>query len=358
LNFKEKKKKRVLVCPLNWGLGHATRCIPVIRQLIDSGAEVIIGADKGPYDLLKKEFPELEVLKFPGYVPSYPEKFFVLKTMLSIPVVLFHVYKEHQELKQIVKNYNIDAVISDNRFGCWHKGVPSVFITHQLRVKAPLGEGLLFRLNKWFIGHYGSCWVPDNEGEPNLSGELSHISGTPKNVIFIGPLSRFHYSINKPEEPFKYKFTAIISGPEPQRSHFEKIMIREFRHQDGKTVIVRGIPGNSDSRKTEGNIKIHNHLSQKEMESLINSSEIIISRPGYTSLMDLAALGKKAFFVPTPGQTEQEYLAKELRKKQGAQYAQQKDFTLSSIKNEGLKPLEIQFGNEKLKAAITVLLSR
>ena len=217
-------QKRILVCPLDWGLGHATRCVPVIRLLLQHNAEVIIAGDGSSLELLKKEFPQLKFLFLKGYNISYPKnENMILKMMFSAPKILSRIIIEHQTLKKIIKQNNIDVVISDNRYGLWNKEIKSIFITHQLMIKTPFAEKLLHDLVLFFVSKYDECWVPDVETENNLSGDLAHRYPVLKNTFFVGLLSRFKtvQKINL----YKYDVLAIVSGPEPQRSIFEKTVI-------------------------------------------------------------------------------------------------------------------------------------
>jgi len=331
-----KSRKRILVCPLDWGLGHASRCIPVIRELIDSDLEVIIGADNGPLALLKRELPQLEFIEFPGYSVSYSKNGSMpLKMMLSSLRVFVEIYREHSLLKSIIKNYKIDAIISDNRFGLWSNTVPAVFITHQVMVKCPKHlkflEPLIHRLNKFFIDKYDECWIPDLEGIENLSADLSHRYPLPKNAEFIGSLSRFDtngLAINESDNPERsYDLMAIISGPEPQRSIFEKIVLKQLEGTSLKAIIVRGVPEENEKIQLTENLETISHLETNQMRAMMLSSGLILSRAGYSTIMDLAVLRKKAILVPTPGQTEQEYLA-ELFHQKGVFYrVSQEDFS-------------------------------
>jgi len=306
--------KRILICPLDWGLGHATRCIPIIRLLLKQNAEVIIAADKGPLEVLKKEFPNISFITLKGYEINYPEKgSMTLKMLLSIPKILSGIKTEHEALKKIVEQYHIDIVISDNRYGCWNHTTKNIFITHQLMIKSFFGENLLHKLVLKYIKNYHECWIPDTANENNLSGDLSHKYPIPKNAFFVGPLSRFTKTETK---KINYDVMAIISGPEPQRSIFEKIVLKQLSKIKLKSLVVCGLPSGDFIEKNEGNIKIVSYLSSDAMQEAIASSAIIVSRSGYSSIMDLAILNKKAIFVPTPGQTEQEYLAKKLKRKQ------------------------------------------
>jgi len=344
--------KRILICPLDWGLGHATRCIPIIRLLLEKNAEVIIAADKEPLELLKKEFPTLAFITFKGYEIDYPKKsFMVLKMLSHIPKILSAIKAEHKTLKKIVEEYHIDIVISDNRYGCWSQTTKNIFITHQLMIKSPFGENILHSIVSKYIKKYDECWIPDTEEKNNLSGDLSHKYTLPQNAFFIGPLSRF---AKKQTENMSYDLTAIVSGPEPQRSIFEKMVVEQLSKIDLKALVVCGLPSCAFSEKTIGKIKIVPHLDSKKMQEAIVSSSVILSRSGYSSIMDLAALNKKAVFIPTPGQTEQEYLAKELKDKNIAFSETQSQFNLKIA----LKESENYLGFKNKTYSNEVLLER
>lgn len=316
--------KIVLVCPLDWGLGHAARCIPVIREFLNSGAKVIIGADKRPLALLRNEFPELEWVRFPGFNIIYPENgSMILKMIGSIPKILKEIRNENALLKKIIQEKNIDIIISDNRFGLWNNGVKTVFMTHQVMVKCPnimrFVEYFLYRLNLNFIRKYDECWIPDFDKKNNLSGDLGHKYNSIATTYFIGPLSRFHAKQlpdNNNEEQEIYDALFILSGPEPQRTLFEQIIIPQLNRANHlKTLIVEGLTEEYTMRTIGRNLEIYSYLPTEELINKINKSKVIVCRSGYSSIMDLAVLGKKAILVPTPGQTEQEYLAHYFKKK-------------------------------------------
>jgi uncharacterized protein (TIGR00661 family) len=312
------KQKRILICPLDWGLGHATRCIPIIRLLLKKNAKVIIAANNRPLALLKLEFPELQFIQLEGYNINYPASgSMILKMLFSLPKIIKGIKEEHAQLKKIIDEYNIDIVISDNRYGCWNKKVKSIFITHQLLIKAPFGENILHRKVLRFIKNYDECWIPDYAGVQNLSGDLAHKNPIPKNTYFIGPLSRFDSKkerINKNNiregDIQKYDIMAIVSGPEPQRGLLKNILIQKLKESKYKSLIVCGETESKWEIELNENLTMKSHLGAEEMQEAILSSTLIIARSGYSTIMDLAMLGKKVIFVPTPGQTEQEYLAK------------------------------------------------
>jgi len=328
------KRKKVLIAPLDWGLGHATRCIPIIKALQEKGAEVIIAADGRAAQLLKEEFPELKHISLRGYRIQYSKTFgMTLMIALQIPKIIFAIMHEHFALKRIIGEHKPDVVISDNRYGLRNKKINSIFITHQLMVKCPNGlkflEPLIHRIILFFVKKHSECWIPDTADEKNISGDLSHKYLVPRNAKFIGWLSRFHLEeiISAPK---KYDLLVLLSGTEPQRSVLEKILIQQIQETDHKTLMVRGVTEDQKQFSRQNNLTIVSHLNSNELLEAIDESEIIISRPGYSTLMDLAATGKKAILIPTPGQTEQEYLAEELMRKNIYHSVSQKNFNLQN----------------------------
>jgi len=326
-------KKNILICPLDWGLGHATRCVPVIYKFIEAGANVIIAADKRPLAFLKNEFPDLEFITFPGYDISYTSKKWMnLKMMFLAPLILYRIFRENRLLKKIIKKKQIDAVISDNRFGLWNKKVVSIYICHQLWIKIPKPfsslESVLYRLNYFFIRHYDECWIPDFEEEKNLSGDLSHFRNMPVNAIYTGPLSRFSLHSERNTAINKYDVAVVLSGPEPQRSMLEDKLMGQLINTNFKALVVRGVTEENNHRKIGNDIVVYSHLGTREMMDELLATSLIICRPGYSGIMDLVCLGKKALFVPTPGQTEQKYLADYFYKKGIFLFRNQEDIDL------------------------------
>jgi uncharacterized protein (TIGR00661 family) len=311
---------RVLVCPLNWGLGHATRCVPLIRQYLNSGNEVVIAADGVSLEFLRTEFPELNTIFLPSYKIRYSKgKTQVWAMLRSLPAILYGIFSEHFWLKKLLKTEYFDLVVSDNRFGLWSKKTDCIYITHQLMVKMPKSlnwfEKPIWRFHRFFINKYNECLIPDFEGIENLSGDLSHKYPLPQNARFIGVLSRFSdIKIEKSNKIFE--IVAIISGPEPQRTIFEKQIISKYEKSENKTLVVCGLPQNKISATTKENLTIVPHLPDNELAAYLIAATKIISRSGYSTIMDLHALNclGKAEFIPTPGQTEQEYLYEYLKK--------------------------------------------
>ena len=329
-------KPTILIVPLDWGLGHATRCVPIIKELLNNNCNVIVGAEAATASLLKKEFPELLIIQLNGYHISYSKKSYFLpfQILIQIPRILIYIYKEHVWLKKVVKKYSINAIISDNRFGLFHSNIPSVYITHQLLVKTghSYSEKIIQKINSWFIQKYKYCWVPDFKGSINIAGELSHPISFPKNVQYIGGLSRFEKNDNN---VIKYEILVILSGPEPQRTIFEKMLLLQLTKFKGQVLFVRGLPKNDfitsasfQKNNIHAHVQIVNHLTANDLNNAMLQSKLVISRSGYTTVMDLIKLQQKAILVPTPGQTEQLYLADNLYNQQLFYTTPQEGFNL------------------------------
>lgn len=321
---------KTLVAPLNWGLGHATRCIPLIQKLLSEGHEIIIATDGHPMELLKAAFPDLTYIELPSYPIRYNKGKSQLTAMLrSIPVILWGIIREHHQLKKIIREHQIERVISDNRFGLWNKHLHSTYITHQLMIKMPKGLGFMTPViwlgHRFFINRFDVCLIPDFEGEDNLSGDLSHKYPLPRHARFIGPLSRFAELSSKTKNTpdSTYDVVVLVSGPEPQRTIFEQQLIKRFKNTTERVLIIQGLPANKTSgqiEETHENMTILPHLDTSNLAGILLQAKKIICRSGYSTIMDLHALNclDKAELIPTPGQTEQEYLALYLKQKKRA----------------------------------------
>lgn len=328
--------KNILICPLNWGLGHATRCVPIIKTLNEQGHKVIIAADEGPLAFLQKAFPDMEFIKFPGFSPRYSSSNTqIFKMIASFPKALGLFRRDHKTIESIVKSYCIDEIISDNRFGCWSRHAHSIYITHQLNIQVPKmwrwAAPIVNIFNNSYIRRYDEIWVPDKKDEPSLSGKLSHPAKSKFKVSYIGILSRFNAE-NQEVTERDNKYLVILSGPEPQRTILEDIIIRQAREIKDNVLILRAKPDSYDlPRDVPDNVSMFNHVDDEMFVKFVNSAEHIICRGGYSTLMDLVRLGRTAYLVPTPGQTEQEYLARHLSELGYFNWCKQSDFKLSKV---------------------------
>lgn len=370
-----KTPRRILISPLDWGLGHASRIIPLINRYLEQGDNVIIAGSGLSLNLLKKQFPTLKSIEIPSFKMKYSaSKSQVWAVAKAFPRLIYYSIREHSALKRIVKEENIDFIISDNRFGLYHKTVPSAYITHQLMIKLPRPWGFLepfvASVHRCIINKFTECWVPDfNEVELSLAGELSHPDKKPRNVKYIGALSRFKklgvrnfavsesyvqftetlpndskiargseelgISVQTSGEPSLLEFSrrvddrkgimqpeitsgasnlvlAILSGAEPQRTIFEKELLASLQSKPHENIILVQGKIEAEQKITQvGKVTVYNFMNTEDLEKNILKADEIICRSGYSSIMDLYALGKlqNATLIPTPGQTEQEYLA-------------------------------------------------
>ena len=323
---------KVLVAPLDWGLGHATRCIPIIRELLAQGCSVLLAGERKTKALLQLEFPELPFLELPGYRIEYASSGWGLavKIVAQIPKLLTAIKEEQAWLLKVVEEEKIDAVIADNRYGLYCENIRSVFLTHQLLIKTPvkIAEDLLQELNYQYINKFDECWVPDTEGENNLAGVLSHPSELPAVPLhYLGILSRFHQGQEKVEGSY---LLLLLSGPEPQRTLLENQLIEELKEYTKPVVLIRGLPEDAEVIEVNENVTVYPHLPAALLEEKIKNASLVISRCGYSTVMDLAVLNKKSILIPTPGQTEQEYLAKHLMQRNLALCIEQHKFRLKN----------------------------
>lgn len=313
------KPLRILVAPLNWGLGHATRCIPIINGLQQLGAKVFLASDSRSLALLKEEFSDLPAFELPGYNIVYKGSSMTWNIARQLPKISIAILAERKRIKQLVEQEKIDVIISDNRYGCRNKDCKNIFITHQINIAIPNPrlEILTNEINQQFINRFDECWIPDFSGKRSLAGKLSDGRDHDR---YIGPLSRFkEMSIAK-----EYDIIAVLSGPEPQRSKLENKLIQQLSVLDKKSLIVQGKTEAYEEQQVSKSLNIISFLPAKTLNEKMLASDIIIARSGYSTIMDLVALGKKALLIPTPGQTEQEYLAAQLLKK-GLFYFQQQE---------------------------------
>jgi predicted glycosyltransferase len=318
---------------LDWGLGHATRSVPIIKELLKNNT-VILGITPLTKPVFDEEFPGLKQIELPAYRVRYSTIWPLwVKLGWSAPRITRIITKENEQLKKIIEENKIDVVISDNRFGLYSDKIHSVFITHQLFLKAPVFEGWSNSVNQNYILKFNEVWVPDFENDTSLSevktlsGELSHGKHFHKNVKYIGPKSRLNDVIS-PIEKDKYDLLILLSGPEPTRTELEKKLLEKFKDSSKKVVLVRGSDPDSyrDGVRSSESIEIFNLPGKEKLKELILSSRKIICRSGYSTLMDMHALSKKdLILIPTPGQTEQEYLAEHWKERFGATLVKQNE---------------------------------
>ena len=307
--------KRILVAPLNWGLGHVARCIPIIRALEQMGASVILASDGEALDLLKAECPHLPAFELPSYHIRYESSNMVRNIAWQLPRITYAIRAEKWATERLVREHGIEGIISDNRYGCFSKQAKCAMLTHQLRLQVPNSvlEWTANRVLRLALAKFDNIWVPDVAGAPNLSGKLSHTQEpVSSKVQFIGPLTRLQKYDSSPE----YDVAVVLSGPEPQRSILEQRLLEQAMTLPRKFIFIRGKTQSKEHYFVSENVEVVSYLTSRDLNDVLLASKVLVCRAGYSSIMDLTALGKKALLIPTPGQTEQEYLAQYLNEQQ------------------------------------------
>lgn len=333
---KQAVPNKIIIAPLNWGWGHATRCIPIIKEVEQLGLVPVIASDGDALQFLQKEFPKVEVLKLPSYNIKYG-KYFLWSMFLNSPSILNGIYKEHQVLKKYVASHktSIFGIVSDNRLGVYVNNVDSVYLTHQLNIRAGWFSFWVNKFHHYFIKKHKECWIPDEQGSL-LSGDLS--KSTKLKTRYIGILSRF----KQQNIPIVYDVMILLSGIASQRNELELKIASEITKIKGRVLLVRGTFEPSKYKYSK-QVKVVDYLLSNELETAINSSDVVITRSGYSSVMDMAVMKKKVLYIPTPGQTEQEYLATYLEEKKRASFCHQKEFSVEElVKTKNVDPVVLQ----------------
>jgi len=325
-------QKRILYAVLNWGLGHAVHSVPMIRSLSKNN-EVILAATGRALAFLKDEFPHLQSINLPDYTIQYASKqrLLVVRLILQVPAMLVSLLREHWQTEKIVRERDIDLVISDNRYGVYSGKVPSFFVTHQLRFKLPRTirkfEVISEWFNRWYFRKYTGVLVLDEAGKENMSGDLAHsgkICRHPK-LAYIGLWSTVH----KENVSQDIDVLAVISGPEPHRGIFGKKVIEQMKNMPENKVVILGKPEDTGKDYSYPGLQVYSFKNRKEVNDLLNRAKIVVCRSGYSSTTDLVSLKKPALMVPTPGQTEQEYQAEYYRDKGYFYMVSQEEMNLS-----------------------------
>ncbi len=334
----EKNSRKILVAPLNWGLGHASRCIPIIKALIDNDFTPILASDGNTLTLLQKEFSTLKSYELPSYNITYSKgSNQKLQLLLGSPTIIKASLKEKKVVQEIHKEEGLSGIISDNRFGVRLSEIPSVYITHQINVLSGRTTIITSKIHQTIIANFDQCWIPDTI-HSELSGKLSLAKNNKINIKYIGVMSRFVEKIT----PKKYDLLILLSGVEPQRSILEELLIKQLKNYRKKVLLVRGVFRDEKLPKIADHISITNYMLSPELEQTLNESEVVLARSGYSAILDFAKLGKKVFFIPTPGQYEQEYLAERMSDLYIAPYAKQDNFNIGMLDTldefEGFNP--------------------
>lgn len=322
---------KILIAPLDWGLGHTTRCIPLVRYLLQEGHQVTVAAEGASARLLQENFPGLALLPLEGYRIRYSnhKTLFTIRILLQVPKILSAIRSEKKWLEQMQQIHHFDWVISDNRYGLYHSGIPCCILTHQLQIKSGQGrwaDRLLRRLHYKMLNRFNACWIVDEAANGGLSGDLAHPSVTPPRAAYMGILSQFSDFIFDPKQVVTNRVLVLLSGPEPMRTQLEQLVLEQAAGlTQYEFIIVAGNPLGAVPAVLPEQVTYYTHLASKELAPLLASAALVVSRSGYSTIMDLTVLGKRALLIPTPGQTEQEYLAL---------YLQKKKYYSSTLQNE------------------------
>ena len=341
----EEEKPKIIYGVLNWGLGHATRSIPIIKLLEKEGYEPIIASDGEALRLLGDVFPHLQMEELPSYAMRYARKMpAILAVILQTPRMWSTTIREHKHLQKLVKKYKPAGLISDNRLGFYHSKLPGVYITHQLKVMLPFFRTLVSSWHHRYIKRFSECWIPDHQGEQSLSGEMTRNMDPDVPTYFIGPRSQLEGITAQPKEEL-YNCCVILSGPEPQRSVLEKKLYMQLSEISGSHLFVRGLKNGGSLLPSTDNMEVVDFMNGDDLARVIRNSELVISRSGYSSIMDYQYLGNSALLIPTPGQPEQEYLARYMLSKGWFFYADQerlhlKDAIPKALAYKGLPPTD------------------
>lgn len=330
-------RKNILIAPLDWGLGHTSRCMPIIELLLQHNQNVFFAGNEAQIEIIKNKFPSITCLQLNGYNVKYGKSkiTFMPKLVMQLPKLHKAIQKENKWINEIQTLYQIDIIISDNRYGLYHKNCTSILLTHQLQIQtgSNLGNYVVQRYLKNYLKQFTKIWIVDTE-DNKLAGKLSQCNSM-KNTEYIGWLSQFQYSHGK-QHPITTNhdfILAILSGPEPARTKFFNLLRTQMKYIDNKNfVIVGGVP-NGENIKMPKNIRYIPFADTVTLQQLMNNARLIITRSGYSSIMDMVALEKQAIFIPTPGQTEQSFLADHLRKLKLFNSVSQEKFDLRKILN-------------------------
>ena len=334
------KPKRILIAPLDWGLGHTTRCVPIIRYIQSLGHVPVVAGNASQRSFIEETFGNIDIIHLEGYNIRYSRlnKWAQIGLLSQVPGIVHAINNEHTWLLELVSKQKIDGIISDNRYGIYHPDIPSVIITHQLQIQTGMGamaDRMIQRIHYRFLERFNKIWIPDVAGTPNLSGKLAHTDHLPKQAHYIGLLARFDgVTLNN---KIGTSLVVLLSGPEPQRSELSLLLWQQVKEHNGKVIFIEGSTNATAPDLIPAHISYHKRLTDKELGPILADASMIICRSGYSTLMDLAVTGKKAILIPTQGQTEQEYLGRHLHDAGLFYNTGQQGFSLKNSLNEATK---------------------
>ena len=295
--------QNILFSALNWGYGHVMRSLVLLKKLVKQGNKLyVVGTDE-QITLFKTEGLEASYIHQEGY----PFQFggngnFSLDLFKNLSALKQHFVREQKNVEQLCADFAIDLVIADQSLGVFSRKVPSILITHQLNLPLSWWEKPAQAFYNKQLKNFQQIWIPDQAPPNNLAGRLSETNR--KNVTYIGWLSRF---TEIPKVDKQFDVGVLVTGPQPYAQQFFEEMCKRFENSPEKVFIIY----NGTNLRTHKNIVIFQHQATAEMAELLCSAKLLITRSGYSTLMDLYALGiRNVELHATPGQAEQLYLKK------------------------------------------------
>jgi len=332
-----------------------------VAHLLQTGHRPIVAGNEAQMAIIDQYFNgRIDTIYIDGYNVTYSglNKVAQAGLLLQTPRLLKSIGQENIRLKEIVKDLRPDGIISDNRYGMYHTQVPSVIMTHQLRIRSGLGntvDNVLQRMHYKYLNRFGATWVVDTEASPGLAGTLSHPTGMPDKYNYIGLLSRFANVANaapKEDGPI----VMLISGPEPQRTEFSKILWQQALRHKGEVIFAEGNEAATVPAAIPEHISYHKRIDGPALAEALKSALMVVCRSGYSTLMDLCAINKRAILIPTPGQTEQQYLGHMLHERGIFYSTEQKGFDLQrALKDAAVFPFHKTNSAEAFSAFRTVV---
>ncbi len=324
------KPKRILIAPLDWGLGHTTRCVPIIRYIQSLGHIPVIAGNAVQRSFITETFGNIATIHLEGYNIRYSRwnQFAQMGLLSQVPGILKTIGAEHEWLQQLASEQQIDGIISDNRYGLYHRDIPSVILTHQLQLQTgmgAIGDRTIQRMHYKYLEQFDKIWVADIPGTPNLSGKLAHTEHLPKQAHYIGLLSRF---TKTEQDNNSDHLVVLLSGPEPLRSELSGLLWQQIKGYKGPVTFIEGSNDAAAPSPVPDHVTYYKRVTDKELGPILARAGMVICRSGYSTIMDLVAAKKKAILIPTPGQTEQEYLARHLHHAGIFYSTRQKNFNL------------------------------
>ena len=308
--------KHILIAPLDWGLGHTARCVPIIRHLQDQGWVPVVACNEWQRSFLNDTLGNIETVHLEGYNIRYSarNRWMQAGLLWQLPGIVKTIKAEHKWLQGLLQERQIDGIISDNRYGLYSAKVPSVIMTHQLRVQSGMGQmadDVAQRLHYRYLEKFDNIWVPDVAETGGLAGVLSHPRQMPANTSYMGLLSRFDAapaSVQTHKIGERPELLVLLSGAEPQRTAIAELLWQQAMQYKGIVTFVEGTTEVPEPKEIPPHISYHKRLTGTKQETALHQAELVVCRSGYSTLMDLVAQNKRAIVIPTPEQTEQEYL--------------------------------------------------